>query len=113
MHLRFTLHIRALIGTGFLKHILTETQIRADVLLHLNISYFSRLTFPNLSVDFQTIFNINCSYSTIFSLIFGIYIVQSFVNNSYIDFIEVTFACTQETFLCPRETIHMCMEFFF
>ncbi len=46
-------------STGFLR------------IFHFKIPYFSRLKFPNLSVDFQTIFNINGSWSIIFSFIFG------------------------------------------
>ncbi len=43
-------------------------------IFHFKTPYFSKLKFPNLSVDFQMIFNINGSYSTIFSFIFGIYV---------------------------------------
>ncbi len=58
------------------------------------IQYFSRLKFPNHSLHFQTIFNINALFQHYFQL-YDWYIVQSSVNSFifsgfFIDFLKIT-----------------------
>ncbi len=88
-------------------------KVSTDTYIDINkiiLPYFSRLKFPNLSVDFRTIFN-KWFIQHYFQLYIW-YILQSSVNicifsGFFLHWFSLSdFCMNTRNFLCPRETIH-------